>query len=112
MPDFNSAEYYLFRAKELAEEAKGIFNNKEASADDLEKAQRMKEQAFEYQKRHQQLSELDTILNDKIADAKNEEQLTEQKRQQKPEETEFKSFGQFLAAIQKWNTDKSRDKRL
>lgn len=116
MPDFNNAEYFLFRAKELAQDAKKIFENKDASADDLEKATRMKTEAFEYQQKHKNLTELDVIIDGKIADEKRKINEDETKKHDKLEadkaKNEFKSFGEFLHAVDQYQYKGKDDNRI
>lgn len=96
MPNFVNADYLLGRAQELANEAKNIYLDKDASADDLEKANRIKEEAASYHERAMKAQELDKQLNAVIENNKNQQQETETPVS---EPQGFKDMGDFLIAV-------------
>lgn len=110
--DIQSAEYFELRAKELAEEAKKIYTKADATADDLEKAERIKVQVTDYQKRSANLRELDNVLLDKITEEEGKVKQQETIRKQQEQAKEFKSFGEFLGAIDTYAKTNKRDARL
>lgn len=114
MPDFLTADYYNGRAKELALEAKKIYTDPNASADDLEKAERiMNVEVPGYQKRAHQLSELDKVLDNEIVDdEKARAAELEAKRKQNETGLEIKSMGEFLKLVDEANYRGKKDNRL
>ena len=112
MPDFINADYYKGRAQELALEAKKIYTDPNASADDLEKAERiMTTEVPALQAKAHNLLELDKVLNNEITEEAKKQQEVEIQKQQEVTK-EFKSFGDFLTAINKYRSNGTNDNRL
>jgi HK97 family phage major capsid protein len=114
MPDFITADYLNGRAKELALEAKAIYTNPNASADDLEKAERiMTVEIPDYQKRAHSLMELDKIVNNDVVEIEKRKSDAEiNKRKQDEQSLEIKSMAEFLKLVDEANYRGKKDSRL
>jgi len=102
----------LGKSRTLFDEARGLLTNPEATAEDMEKVNRLMAEGKALQAKAAKLTEISDAM--KSFDVAVEEQKAVQEREQKAavQSGEFKTLGEMLQAIKVWAVVGQKDSRL